>query len=49
MVTSRIKGAAECIFTHIYLSARVCVGWNTYTHTQYVLLQLSTSPSDSIV
>ena len=45
MVTSYIKACQ--VYIHAYAPAHT--RWNTYTHAQYVLLQLSTNLSGSIV
>ena len=45
MVTSYIKACQ--VYIHAYAPAHT--HWNTYTHAQYILLQLSTNLSGSIV
>ena len=52
MVTSYIKDADRCIFTHIHL----CTGWYVsytphmyYAHLKNVLIQLAMSPLVAII
>ena len=47
MVTSYIKGATECIFTHIHLERR---GGLEYIHSPlYFILQIMTNPCGTTV
>ena len=49
-----IKGTTRyifmCMYTQVYAhQIHLTAGWNTYTHTQYVLLHLSMNLSHGII